>query len=143
MYLSKLSIAASPLGFWRISGLLTLLALICVFVQVHWLLWYYFDVDVDAQKLLAETATGGAIGVMYGFLPALNKRYLGLKLHQLLGSPTTLSAVLLTAVAFAVVGGLLNRTKIKWPAGQAVIQVHGQKVRSDNWGENPNLLSVR
>lgn len=142
MSMSKSSTAASPLGFWRISGLLTLLGLICVFVQVHWLLWYYFDVDVDAQKLLAETATGGAIGVMYGFLPALNKRYLGLKLHQLIGSPTTLSAVLLTAAAITVVGASLNRTKIKWPAGQADIQIDGQKVSSDNWDENSNATSV-
>src|SRR5258707_2746387 len=101
MSMSKVSAAATPLGFRRISGLFTLLGLICVFVQVHCLLWYYFDVDVDAQKLLAETATGGLIGLIYGFLPTLNKRYLRLKLRLLLGRPTTLSAVLLTAVAIA------------------------------------------
>jgi hypothetical protein len=117
-------------------GVFTLLVLICIFVQVHWLLWYYLDVDVDAQKLLAETVTGGVIGLIYGFLPALNKRFLRLKLRQLLGGPKTLSAVLVTAVAIAVVGVSLNRTKIKWPAGQVDIQIDGRKVGSDSWTES-------
>lgn len=112
-------------------------------MQVHWLLWYYFDIDVDPQKLLAETVAGGVIGLIYGFLPTLNKRYLRLKLRQLLGSPKTLAAVLLTAVAIAVVGASLNRTKIKWPAGQVDIHIDGQKVGSDNWTDtNSNATSV-
>jgi tetratricopeptide (TPR) repeat protein len=141
--MSSISGVGSPTVFRRMPGLFTLLGLICVFVQVHWLLWYYFDIDVDAQKLLAETATGGAIGIIYGFLPALNKRFLRRKVRQLLGSPTTLSAVLMMVVAIAGVGTSLNRTKIKWPAGQADIQIDGQKVGSDSWAESAsNATSI-
>jgi hypothetical protein len=119
--------------FRRIPGIFMLLGLICVFAQVHWLLWYYVDIDADAQKLLAETAAGGVIGLIYGFLPSLNKRFVQLKLRQLLGSSTTLSAVVVMAVTIAVVGTLLNRTKIRWPAAQVDIQIDGRRIGSDNW----------
>lgn len=53
----------------RLAALFGLLALIVFFVEIHWALWYYFDIEFDAQELVAEVATGGVVGAIYGFLP--------------------------------------------------------------------------
>ena len=53
----------------RLNSPFALIALIVLFVLAHWMLWYYLELDFDAQKILAETATGGVNGVIYGILP--------------------------------------------------------------------------
>ena len=96
----------------KLSGLLTLIFLTIAFIQAHWALWYYFGLEFDAEKVLAETATGGAIGVLYGLLSPLSKRFLALKSRQIIDSTKLLVTSMAVAVAFAIVALAINKTKI-------------------------------
>jgi hypothetical protein len=120
----------------RLVALFSLIALIVILTQIHWALWYYFDVEFDAQKVLAEVATGGVVGAIYGFLPALNRRYLQRKTHDIVASELTLKALVTILALIFLIGLGFNRTKINWPAGQADIEIDGQKLRSENWSES-------
>ena len=122
-------------GMTRLSALFSLLALILIFVECHWALWYYFDVDFDAQKVLAEIATGGAVGAIYGFLPKLNRRYLERKLHDFIAAPITLKLFASMATLLLIIGLAINRTTIKWPSGQAEVEIGGQKMPLEGWIE--------
>jgi hypothetical protein len=102
-------------------------------IECHWALWYYFDVDFDAQKVLAEIATGGAVGAIYGFLPESNKRYFERTLRGVIATPVTLVLFTSIAIVFLIMGGTINRTKIKWPSGQAEVVIDGQTVRLEGW----------
>jgi tetratricopeptide (TPR) repeat protein len=117
----------------RLSALFSLLVLIVIFLECHWALWYYFDVDFDAQKVLAEIATGGAVGAIYGFLPESNKRYFERTLRGVIATPLTLVLFTSIAILFLIIGGMVNRTKIKWPSGQAEVVIDGQTVRLEGW----------
>jgi hypothetical protein len=109
--------------------------LIILFVLRHWALWYYLEIEFDAQKVLAETATGGVIGVLYGVLPTLNKRFLRLKTRRFLASTRVLTAVISLCVFIIVFGVVVNRTEIRWPSGQAEIELDGRRLGSDSWTE--------
>jgi hypothetical protein len=119
--------------FNRLTALFTLCALVILFIEAHWSLWYYFDVDFDAQKGLAEAATGGAIGIIYGFLPDLNKRFIQIRFRRLLVSQLVFRVSVSTTLLICGFGLLINRTKIKWPVGEAGIRVDGQKLGTDSW----------
>jgi len=119
----------------RLDALFSLFSLILIFVQCHWALWYYFDIDFDAQKILAEVATGGAVGAIYAFLPELNKRYLQRKVRGLLNARATLVFFSSLAAFLLIVGLLINRSIIKWPSGQANIEIGDQKVNLEGWVE--------
>ena len=127
----------------RLAALFGLLALIVFFVEIHWALWYYFDIEFDAQELVAEVATGGVVGAIYGFLPELNKRFLRRKIHDTMAAPSTSRVLAAFVVLIFVIGVLFNRTKIEWPPGRADIQVDGQKLRSAKWIEpTTNATSI-
>lgn len=133
----------APPDSHRLNSLFALVALIVLFVLVHWMLWYYLELDFDAQKILAETATGGVIGVIYGVLPSLNKRFLQLRTRRLLASPGFLKTVAALCAAIFLSGILVNRTQIRWPAGQTEIEVNGKPIGSDSWTETAaNSTSV-
>jgi hypothetical protein len=119
----------------RLNSLFSLSVLILIFVLLHWYLWYYLGIDFDAQKVLAETATGGVIGVLYGVLPKLNKRFLQLKVRSILASARFLQISFGLALCMVLVGAVVNRTEVKWPSGQPDIELDGKKILSDNWTE--------
>jgi tetratricopeptide (TPR) repeat protein len=119
----------------RLSALFSLAALIVLFAEFHWALWYYFDFEFDAQKVLAEVATGGIVGAIYGFLPELNRRYLQRKIRRTVANPITLRLLIALALLIFIVGLALNRTKINLPSEQAEIEVDGKPLVSKNWTE--------
>jgi hypothetical protein len=119
----------------RLNSLFSLIGLIILFVLLHWALWYYFEIEFDARKVLAETAAGGVIGVLYGVLPTLNKRFLQLKARRLLASRRVLAAMIGLCMSIVVFGVIVNRTEIRWPPGQADIELDGRRIGSDSWTE--------
>jgi hypothetical protein len=73
------------------------------------------------------------VGAIYGFLPASNKRYFERKLRGFITTPFTLVLFTSVAMLFLIFGAGVNRTKIKWPSGQAEVVIDGQAVRLDGW----------
>jgi hypothetical protein len=135
--LGEASIASPPANrsASRLSALFSLIALIFLFTAVHWALWYYFDIEFDSQKILAEVATGDVVGVIYGYLPELNKRYLRRKIRFVIANPITLKALVASVLATFVIGAVFNRSKIIVPVGQAEIKLDGKKLESESWTE--------
>lgn len=115
--------------------------LICL--QIHWMLWYYVDLEFDAQKILAETATGGLVGIAYAALPTLNQRYLRVSLRRVVAQPRTLVVVVIAIGAILITGVALNRTRVRWPAGQAEVWIDDTQLTSEKWTDaTSNSLSV-
>jgi hypothetical protein len=106
-------VVVAPLRRARLRGAHTLLLLTILFIQINWLCWYYLDVQIDAPKLLAETTTGGIVGLMCGLFPVSNKRYLNRTFRRLLNSAASFRSSATSVSVIAVVAILVNRTEIR------------------------------
>jgi len=42
-----------------------LILLIGLILQVHWLLWYYFDIEFGSEKAFWEVVAGGGVAAIY------------------------------------------------------------------------------
>ena len=113
--------------------LVVILGAIAVAIELHWAFWYYLDVDIDAQKLLIETATGGVVAAIYGLMSAPTKAYINAALAVVLSSRAVALLLVSVALVSLICGISIARIRVVWSAGQPDIFVDGQDISTKDW----------
>jgi tetratricopeptide (TPR) repeat protein len=108
-----------------------LILLIGLILQVHWLLWYYFDIEFGSEKAFWEVVAGGGVAAIYATSSGGTQEWIKERCQIVLGSLQLSKLLVLSIVAALAIGCLVSRATIALPNGHDTILVDGKKLQVD------------
>ena len=76
-----------------------LILLIGLILQVHWLLWYYFDIEFGSEKAFWEVVAGGGVAAIYATSSGGTQEWIKERCQIVLGSLQLSKLLVLSIVA--------------------------------------------
>jgi tetratricopeptide (TPR) repeat protein len=108
-----------------------LILLIGLILQVHWLLWYYFDIEFGSEKAFWEVVAGGGVAAIYATSSGGTQEWIKERCQIVIGSLQLSKLLVLSIVAALAIGCLVSRATIALPNGHDTILVDGKKLQVD------------